>query len=267
MKKFLLLLIIVAAAFNASADDNYFTIEGAENDTLLINPSYLGHVINFSVIAHFDGRVDQWTVTVTYPDHHPNPNNISVISVAPSFGMYLPFVTSNGNDSVYVAPLSVTSDNSTISSIVTKFGYWDHNNDGIYEPYGTIKWEEGIHDKMFNIYCMLDADCTGDSICFDSYVDCTYDWRGDMTYGMGFKKIFLKVGYKLGDVNGDGNVNIQDVAALQGYLLNNVDLDQYQLDAADLNRDGNVNIQDAAELINILLQNGEIHSLDELADI
>ena len=58
--------------------------------------------------------------------------------------------------------------------------------------------------------------------------------------------------YELGDVNGDGAVNISDVTALINYLLTK-DPSTIVIEAADLNGDQNVNISDATALINRLL--------------
>ena len=68
MRKIIYVFISLLAAFSATAD-NYFTIDGIVNDTLLINPSWIGTGRIVPVGAHFDGRVDQWTVTVTYPGY------------------------------------------------------------------------------------------------------------------------------------------------------------------------------------------------------
>ena len=58
-----------------------------------------------------------------------------------------------------------------------------------------------------------------------------------------------------GDVNMDGNVNINDVTALINYLLNNIE--GISLENADVKSDGNVNISDVTELINWLLNGHE----------
>lgn len=60
------------------------------------------------------------------------------------------------------------------------------------------------------------------------------------------------VGMK-GDVNGDGNVNISDVTALNNYLLSGND-SNIQPDNADMNSDGGINISDVTTLINKLLR-------------
>ena len=58
--------------------------------------------------------------------------------------------------------------------------------------------------------------------------------------------------YTLGDVNGDGIVNIGDVTALINYLLSG-DASSINLNGADVNQDGGVSIADVTALINFLL--------------
>ena len=60
----------------------------------------------------------------------------------------------------------------------------------------------------------------------------------------------------VGDVNGDGNVNIADVTALIDYLLSG-DAQNIHLDAADVNGDTEVNIADVTALIDQLLSPAE----------
>lgn len=57
---------------------------------------------------------------------------------------------------------------------------------------------------------------------------------------------------KLGDVNGDGLVNIADVVALVNHILGNTPEVFYE-DAADLTEDGEINITDAVKLVEKIL--------------
>ena len=69
--------------------------------------------------------------------------------------------------------------------------------------------------------------------------------------GLAVYKITLDDGSQeaqLGDVNGDGNVNISDINQIIGYILRS----QYDA-AADVNCDGSVNISDINIIINIIL--------------
>jgi len=61
--------------------------------------------------------------------------------------------------------------------------------------------------------------------------------------------------FEMGDVNGDGEVNIKDVTALIAYLMSNGET-EIQEAVADLNEDGVISIKDVTALINMLL-NGE----------
>jgi agmatine deiminase len=61
--------------------------------------------------------------------------------------------------------------------------------------------------------------------------------------------------FESGDVNLDGNLNIQDIVLVINYILNTSDFDSTQLSLADLNVDGAINIQDVILLINLVLEN------------
>lgn len=68
--------------------------------------------------------------------------------------------------------------------------------------------------------------------------------------------------YKLGDVNGDGEVSIADVSALIDYLLSGYEIDML---AADVNEDGEVSISDVSTLIDMLLGDSAKKSLHNLS--
>ena len=63
-------------------------------------------------------------------------------------------------------------------------------------------------------------------------------------------KSFLNIKSIKGDVNGDGRVNVSDVAALINQILG---IESMNTDLADVNGDGRVNVSDVAALINIIL--------------
>ena len=52
----------------------------------------------------------------------------------------------------------------------------------------------------------------------------------------------------LGDVSGDGKVNVRDVAMAQAFVRGNMVLDEYSKACADFNGDGKVNVRDVAQL-------------------
>ena len=58
----------------------------------------------------------------------------------------------------------------------------------------------------------------------------------------------------LGDINGDGNINVVDIVLLVNLILNN---NEYNSDA-DLNNDQVLNVIDIVELVNIIISEPEL---------
>ena len=239
--------------------DNYFTM--GENGTLRISPVYISGTVYVPVRLHLDGRIDSWTLTLTYP------SDLVPTGFSPSTDMNsIPYQNSNGEWVTHQAILTNFGWN-VFSSTITAFGYWDRYNNGIYEPYGTIKWEAGDHDNMFLISFTAMSDCTGDTIKLDATLSSTYDWRAGTTGGDCNRNVLIKFGYKLGDVNGDELINITDV----NYMINSsmqdfVNLDSYQAEAADINGDGQLNQTDITLLINLINSTNGFEGLMELYD-
>lgn len=57
----------------------------------------------------------------------------------------------------------------------------------------------------------------------------------------------------LGDVNGDGGINILDIVRAVQFILNPHDFPDFPFEKADMNGDGNVNVLDVIVLINVIL--------------
>ena len=259
------------------ADNFYFTL--AENDTLRISPNALGFYLNVPVIAEFDNGVcDHWRLDVTYPNklswidsHHDYNVN------GPDYGMNIPYIQSDGSAAIYEATLTTILEQAAyntncyhkiVECSTTVQGYWDYNNDGVYESYGLVKWGPGHYSRMFDIHFYVNSDCTGDSVVIDGLMTCTYDWRypTSLINTQFLKVIYLIVAYDRGDVNGDGVVSLADVTALGDYLVSHTGLNQYQLVAADVNGDGYVSIGDVGALIDLMLDQGtnEIEGLEDM---
>lgn len=62
-----------------------------------------------------------------------------------------------------------------------------------------------------------------------------------------------KPAFLLGDVNGDGDVNVADVTALVNIILGKDTTGQYNHAAADVNQDNQITIADVTALVNIIL--------------
>ncbi|MBR5726892.1 MAG: hypothetical protein IKX56_09205 [Muribaculaceae bacterium] len=102
MKKTLLLLTLALAVFSAKADCFFSTSEG---DTIMLHPSILGNGKTFVFCATFDGRLDQWSLTFSYP------NGLSAIDVKPDTTKVIPFVNQWGHDTICRPPVSILSNN------------------------------------------------------------------------------------------------------------------------------------------------------------
>ena len=62
----------------------------------------------------------------------------------------------------------------------------------------------------------------------------------------------------LGDCNGDGVVNIQDIVRIVNYVLGTTDLDAQEKAGADANGDGTVNILDVVAIVQYILGQGQL---------
>lgn len=250
MKKKLLFLFVALTSLLASAD-NYFTV--GVNDSLRINPNYLGCTVTVPIRTHLDGRIDYWYTQLLY--HKPYGLEITASSRGP--GMDVHYLDYLGRDTVFEANLNYLRTDTTINvffSQITVMGFWDWNNDGIYEPYGTAKWEAGEYDCMFNVCFDIEPFFRLDTLTFDYELHSSGDLRGgDIPSYKSIKRAIVYVGLMRGDVDGNEVVGMGDLSALANYLLTNEGLSEFQLSAADLNDDGVVNMYDMSILINLLL--------------
>ena len=257
----LLLIGIVLSAGSALAA-NYFTT--AYGDTVLIDPEHLEHGYNIHFRAHFDGRLDSWSLSMTYPD-----GLIPTKVYLDTLESMIPYVDLNGNDTALLPFVNHLNGYTTIKSTITTLGYWDHDNDGHYDTYGTVKWEAGDNEHMFNIHFSFNTAFRSGFIGINGSLSTTHDWRGGTIINdtASFNSsIFVKIGYMRGDVDGNGEFGIADVTKLIGYMNDPVahPLNEFQLDAADVNGDGEISIADVTTLLSILMEGGVIESVNDI---
>ena len=233
---------------NAFAD-SYFTI--GENDTLLVYPNQMANSYLVQVKADFNGRTDEWNMTFSFP------TGMQAYSISAGDDMSIPYYNHNGESLIYIAPLTINWQHTEVSTKIWDFGYWDVDGDGQYDPYGTIKWESGEYDDMIDITVLFDPGFTGGTLYLAGNIMSTSDYRQyliDPNPTAFSRTITVIVGYRPGDVNGDGVLNSADVTAMIAYILGNItDWDQYQIAAADLNGDGYVNVTDVNILNDMIL--------------
>lgn len=238
----LLLTVMGASIADASS---YFTF--GTNDTLRIRPNQQRFFDNDMCHAHFEKRMDSWSLTFSFP------LGLSFDGFDAGPGMAISYKNFFNHDTICQAPLIGPSPYTSVSSHITTIGYWDYNNDGIMDPYGTVKWEPGDY-QMFEASFNVGPQFISGNLVINGTLSSGPDSRGNyqdppVTFQ---RTVVVIVGYDPGDVNGNGVVSIADVTMLISYLLGEVTLDQYQLVAADFNGDGSVSIADAIAISDYL---------------
>ena len=268
MKKLLFMAVIclLASASPVSAD-NYFTLlaDNAEviNDTTIrLNPNNESYYKRMYAAAHFDGYLDHWYLKITHPVAMPMP----IDSIYETSGMNVPYINIAGAYSVLNLPLltKVVNDTATIggtlkylsyfSSTITESGYWDPDNNGNYQSYGTAKWGPCEFEPMFSFCVLIPQNTMHEVITLDATLSSTSDARGVTTVNVphAVRNIHILVAYKQGDVNGDGLVNMSDVYQLVDWLSNGfAGATNYQIAACDVNGDGQINLTDLSCLIDL----------------
>lgn len=247
MKKFSIFAAIAALATVSINSANYITL----GDDVRIPPRYSDGYFKVQADMHIDGMCDDWSINTTFPEGI-TPKLVS--GITPLEGMTVSYTDHAGAFQQYEAPLQVSAGYGTISSHVSVTGYWDYNEDGYWEPYGSAKWMPGDHDLfLLNLY--VGPDFEDGYIIFDGTLTSGSDQRGAVLQGVKFyKKTHVWVGYMPGDMNGDDRLTIADVTMMINYLLNSDGFDRWQVKAADFTLDGERNISDVSRLINHLLK-------------
>ena len=229
---------------------SYFSM-GA-NDTIWINPNVTPYSKTVPVHAQFDGRADSWNIVFTYP------TGLSVNAMLETSGMHIPYLDSNGDSAVYAAQLLTNAPYYTSASASTSAnGYWWVN--GNLSTYGTVKWEPGYYEQLFDVQFLLGEGFSGGYVTMDYEMRCSSDARLNTLQPLSsYKLIAVVLGNLPGDVNSDGVFNLSDVTYLINHLLGpeNHPLDEYQIAAGDFNGDGLLNIKDVTAMTNRLMQQG-----------
>ena len=242
---FIAAMLLVSLLANSA---NYITL----GDTVRIPPRYSDGYYKLSASMTIDGMCDSWNMTCTYPE---GVNVKLVNGITALDGMSVGYVDRFGAFQVYEAPLQVSAAYGTISSEIIIPGYWDYDSDGYFESYGTVKWMPGSYD-LFSLNFYINPEFRNGHIIFDGTLTSGSDQRGAVLQGVRFHRdCYIWVGYLPGDMNGDDRLTIGDVSLMIDYNLRPQYYDVWQAQAADFNQDGHADINDVARLINWLLEN------------
>lgn len=257
MKKTLIILsLLLLTAGTLPAEEvttSYFTL--AEGDTVRLSPASAGDTISLSVRAHFANRFDRWTLNMSYPE------GMEPLSAVAGEDMTVSYLNAQGQEMEYNAVLLGSQDWGVISaSTMSVNGYFDMTGTGSYVCYGSVKWEAGDHDDMFTLLLSLGEGFRGGMLTIDGTLSAGSDVR-EWSNGrseMFHKSFVLFVPRPLGDMTGDWEVDINDVTAMIGGVLDGSvsSLSGDDLTVSDLNGDGEIDINDITALIDILL-NGQ----------
>lgn len=247
MKKFLSIAAMTLLVSISMCAGNFITI----GDDVRIHPKYIGGYFQTTAVMQIEGMADSWTINTEFP------KGITVKLVAgisPLDGMNINYIDRFGQENVCVAPLQASSEYRTISSEVSTLGYWDYDQDGYWDCYGTVKWQSGNHE-LFDMLLAIAPDFRDGYLGWSGVITSGADQRGAVLQGVRFSRpCHLWVGYMLGDVTGNDSHNVDDVTALISYVLKGDGLDEFGVAAADVNQDGNVTIADVTMLISMVLR-------------
>ena len=136
-------------------------------------------------------------------------------------------------------------DNITDIYVIKEYIINDGNDDYSYFPDIADLHQDGVVD-------ILDAEKLTDLLIWGSW----YEGGYVLHEGSATAAVSVPQPQAIGDVNGDGVMNVSDVILFINFLLDgDLDMDSYYY--CDINMDGVINISDATEMINILLMMAE----------
>lgn len=254
MKKVYLFVAMLLVALTACATNGFF-FANAVNDSLRIKPNVLGGYATYSVNMQTEAFCDFFHVGLIYPEYLRPKTLYGIRGIEAGEGMTVGYIDRNGMYQTYDANLNVGSYYESVTGYIPEDGYWDYNHDGLFESYGTIKWEHGTTADMFVINFWVDENFRKGWVVFDMQFGSGSDRRGPVLGNVyAYKETLVWVGYLKGDVTGNERINIDDVSTLIAFLLDDIDLDEFEREAADVDCDGHYGINDVATLINKLLK-------------
>jgi hypothetical protein len=248
MKRLLFLAALAAVVLTNSAA-NYLSM----GDSVRIKPAMLDGYTHQSISMEIDAYCDQWSIAMTYPEGL-SPKLVS--GVVPLSGMNIGYIDCEGVFRTFDAVLSCSAGYATIegrSCLPALWGYYDAYGNGTYLPYGSPKWEPGMH-QMIEVNMYVNPSFRAGYITMDEILDCTGDTRGPILQNVhAYKKTYLWVGYLPGDLTGNEKLDISDVTELIDRVLGKTRLDEFSEKAADANRDGVVDIDDVTYITKKIL--------------
>ena len=214
MKKFLLMLFL-SAAFTTQAIEQVTVSYGYSwNGYTTLPVDVVGNIVTLRVeIHHWDYVIDEFSLEFCMPD------GLELMSINRGRDLDMVVFDEQGEPYTYSAPIEVNGN--MVSCKINEIGYEDLDEDGLFEPYGTVKFQEGNQEILFIEVKVLDGFERG-TIIIDGYFGSQFDLRQYTQVCKWFEFVsyaVVNVEYDRGDVNGDGGVTIADVTALIDKLM------------------------------------------------
>lgn len=168
-------------------------------------------------------------------------------------------VSYSNNINVGVAKIHVTGINRFAGELETEFTIKDPESNFIDNKKMFLS-NEKVFVRLTNAYSIKKSDFveninTENVIVYDKNNNEVTD--EDVVISTGFKVKINNIEYPIvfmGDVDGSGYVNINDLTIVYRYIMNSVQLDGLKKDAADYNMDGNVNISDLTNIYRLITE-------------
>ena len=135
-------------------------------------------------------------------------------------------------------------------------------SDGIYNNQVIITWNENENTDSYKIYrdnIWLGLNNPSDNTEYIDQVtelDIVYEYCIEATNDCGESDFACDTGFSdtgIGDVNGDGDINVLDVVITVNVILLIEPLTDDILFSADLNGDGEINVLDVVLIVNMIL--------------
>ena len=215
MKKIFLAMTMMCAAMTASAIEPVTVAYGYGWDGQTSIPAgKVGQTVTLRVeLHHWELALDEWFM------HFSMPEGLELVSISRGRDMDMVVFGQDGEPYTYSAPLVVQD--SSVACRITDIGYEDIDEDGTFDPYGTIKYPAGNQEVLF-LEVLVHEGFESGTITIDGRFDSGSDLRMYTPVVSDYWFIaytHVRVDYERGDVNGDGEVTIADVTALIDKLM------------------------------------------------
>lgn len=213
-------------------------------DDVRIPTSAVGSEITIPVKASFDTFVSFWDVQLTLPE------GLTLRRLKAGNDMNVSYCDELGEEQVSQAQLAISSDKTHCIAIQNSDCDYQLNENGEYEFCGLVKWSPGQYDEMMLLTVRVEDWFCGGDIIINTKTTCGYDIRNEHSTLTPSTPVYDN-DYCLGDVNGDGTVNITDFTCIMYYLIG--EYDYFNSQCGDMVQDGTIDIMDACKLMDLLL--------------